>query len=136
MDGAEGGRLSGAEAREKVSVPFARRDLDMAGQDGAARAIKRWIESLEPGVLPLGRCAVRGGLVDDSAVTATVISVVEGEGLIEARVGVFFMEVVGGCSCGDDPAAENAYCELRLSIDRQTGEARLAPENGTDLFSI
>jgi hypothetical protein len=36
---------------------------------------------------------------------------------------VFFTEVVGGCSCGDEPFEQPVYCELGVTIDRQSGEA-------------
>ena len=114
----------------KVPVPFP----GGVDEDGLGAALKAWIEGLGPGLLPLERCAARGGLVDDSAVTATVIAASVTADRIEARVGVFFTEILGGCSCGDDPAVENAYCELQLRIDRRSGDARF--EKGTDLFSV
>ena len=43
-----------------------------------------------------------------------------------ARVGIFFNEVVGGCSCGDDPLSVNAYCQIQVSIDRASAEAEFA----------
>jgi hypothetical protein len=43
-----------------------------------------------------------------------------------ARVGIFFNEVVGGCSCGDDPLSVNAYCKIQVSIDRASAEAEFA----------
>ena len=47
----------------------------------------------------------------------------EAEDAIEARVGIFFREIVGGCSCGDDPLTAHSYCELRVSIELGTGKA-------------
>jgi hypothetical protein len=91
-----------------------------------ARALKNEIESLPPGSLPLERGIACGGRVDDSRITATFLrSRDEGES-IQADVGIFFEEVVGGCSCGDDPLAQNAYCELRVRIAKATGEAVFA----------
>ena len=48
------------------------------------------------------------------------------ERYIQAKVGVFFNEIIGGCSCGDDPLSENAYCELQVSIDKVTAEAEFS----------
>ena len=42
---------------------------------------------------------------------------------VQAKVGVFFSEIVGGCSCGDDPITVNAYCEILVSIDKKTAQA-------------
>jgi hypothetical protein len=41
------------------------------------------------------------------------------------HVGVFFREIVGGCSCGDEPFAADGYCEIELRIDKETAEARI-----------
>jgi hypothetical protein len=87
-----------------------------------ARELKREIEGLESGVLPLHRGTFQGGQVDDRDISATIVSVAERADVILARVGVFFNEVVGGCSCGDDPSSENAYCEIQVRIDKETGE--------------
>ena len=97
--------------------------LAYSGADSLAQALKRAIESLEPGTLPLAQATTQGGHVDDSQVSATILSVAETERSIEARAGVFFHEIVGGCSCGDPPVSENASCEIRVSIDKATGEA-------------
>jgi hypothetical protein len=93
---------------------------------GFAATLKREIEALDSGSLPLAAAAGQGRYVDDASITASVLRVDEAEGAIEAAVGVFFTAVVGSCGCGDEPYAENAYCELRVRIDRATGEAEFA----------
>ena len=85
--------------------------------------LKRAIESLDAGHLPLHRCVNQGGQVDASDMAVTVLDVSEVQHAIHARVGVFFTEVVGGCSCGDEPFEQPVYCELGVTIDRQSGEA-------------
>ena len=55
---------------------------------------------------------------------------VENPGRIDAEVGVFFTEVLAGCSCGDEPYAERGYCEVQVDIDKRTGRARLTPLDG------
>ena len=87
------------------------------------KALKRELEGLPPGTLPLDRGTTRGGFVDDSDISVTVIDIQQSELNIRSRVGVFFTEIIVGCSCGDDPFPENAYCELRVSIDRTTAKA-------------
>jgi len=46
---------------------------------------------------------------------------------IGVRIGCFFSEIVGGCSCGDDPVPAQAYCDLKIMIDKATGETEIAP---------
>lgn len=86
-------------------------------------ALKRAIEGLAAGSLPLGGVLGQGGLVDDSDISVTVIHTRENGQTLLAKVGVFFTEVVGGCSCGDDPFTQPAYCMLLVTIDRQTASA-------------
>jgi hypothetical protein len=88
-----------------------------------SQLIKGEIESLPPGALPLEKALTRGGRVEADGITATVISLAEGESWIRARIGIFFDEIVGGCSCGDEPFSHNVFCEMQVDVDRETGEA-------------
>lgn len=90
---------------------------------GLAATLQRALESLPPGSLPLHLGVAQGGVVDDTDMAVTVLRVGAAADRIDAEVGVFFTEIVGGCSCGDDPAPQHAYCRLHLSIDRSTGAA-------------
>jgi hypothetical protein len=97
------------------------------GTDGFAATLKRELLALGPGALPLHLGTTQGGIVDDSALDATVLAFEDEGERIGVRIGCFFTEVVGGCSCGDDPMPAHAYCELRVSIDKATGEAEIGP---------
>lgn len=88
-----------------------------------ASALKSDIRNLASGVLPLHEAVTRGGYVDDSNLEVTLLGSGDDGSAVEARVGVFFTEIVINCGCGDDPMEENAYCELRVSIDKRTAEA-------------
>ena len=81
-------------------------------------SLKSAIESLAADTLPLHTFTTQGGLVDDSNITASIMQIDEQENSIHARVGIFFTEIVGGCSCGDDPYSVNAYGELMAVIDK------------------
>jgi len=85
------------------------------------QTLKNDLEQLEPGVLPLARAVTQGGYVDDSHITAIVLHAEEDTQTIHARAGIFFTEIVINCGCGDDPMETNAYCELRIRIDKTTG---------------
>lgn len=89
-----------------------------------SQTLKNEIRKLEPGALPLEKGVSQGGHVDDSDLTTTVLHVVDDECAIYARVGIFFTEIVGSCGCGAEPMPQNAYCEMRISIDKATAESR------------
>ena len=84
-------------------------------------ALKSEIESLPSGSLPLEEAVTRCGIVDDNDISVTVINTSQNSTSIKATVGVFFTEIVAGCVCGEDPTAENAYCEILIDIDKITG---------------
>jgi hypothetical protein len=94
--------------------------------DAFAQSLKREVANLGKGVLPLDKGVAYGGTVDDSDLTVSVLHSRDDGTALEARVGVFFTEVIGGCSCGDDPTPLPAYCELRIRIDKATAEAAIA----------
>lgn len=85
-----------------------------------AAILKLKLQDLQPGALPLGQATTQGGYVDDSDISVTVLRTTENAQSVAADVGVFFTEMVGGCNCHDDPLAVNAYCELRVTIDKLT----------------
>jgi hypothetical protein len=105
-------------------MPSLRVILDDWESQRFAQALKHELEELQPGTLPLERATTQGGHVEGNSVSVTVLSVHERGPRIVARVGVFFEEVVGGCSCGDDPVSSTAYCEIEVSIAKGNGEAR------------
>jgi len=88
-----------------------------------ATTLQADILGLGAGVLPLQQAA-GGGSVDESDIGITILGCSDSATEIHANVGVFFAEVIAGCSCGDEPAASTAYCELRVSIDKADGQAR------------
>lgn len=94
-----------------------------------AQQLKAALEQLPPGTLPLAQATTQGGQVDDSDVSVTVLALRDDGDVIRARVMVFFSEIVGGCSCGDDPLAGTAQGELEVWIDKRSAEAgfRLIP---------
>jgi hypothetical protein len=61
--------------------------------------------------------------VDEENLAVSVFSVADAGERIEAKIGVFFSEIMVGCSCGDNPLPTHAYCEMRVCIDKQTAQA-------------
>ena len=88
-----------------------------------AQCLKRELMDLGKGGLPLAKGVAYGGTVDDSDLAVTVLRSRDEGPAIVAQVGVFFTEIIGGCSCGDEPAPSPAYCELRIRIDKATAAA-------------
>ncbi len=88
------------------------------------QTLKNEMQALDAACLPLSRGTGSGGRIDGSDLTITIISALEKGQTLQARVGVFFTEIVGGCSCGDEPFSQPAYCLLQVVIDRQTACAR------------
>ena len=93
------------------------------GRESFAQTLKAEVEGLSKGTLPLEKATTQGGYVDESNISATVFDFADKGNHVQAKVGVFFNEIVGGCSCGDDPIVVNAYCEILVSIDKKTAEA-------------
>lgn len=78
------------------------------------------------GALPLQQALAQSSAVADDDIGVMVIAASEDPRHIRVRVGIFFSGIVAGCSCADDPTpveAQNEYCEMLLTIDRQTAEA-------------
>lgn len=86
--------------------------------------LKRELEELPVGQLPLQQGLAVGSYVLDEKRGVLILSVVDGGDLIRARVGVLYSGVIAGCSCADDPTpveATNEYCELWLTLDKHSG---------------
>jgi len=106
------------------------KSLSSEGSEAFSETLKAELEGLASGVLPLQKGCSRGGVADDREIAVRVLDVQPGERFIRARVGVFFSEVVAGCSCGDDPLVESAYCEMEVAIDRESADAEFTVVSG------
>lgn len=65
----------------------------------------------------------QGGHIDEQMFSVMVLSTRETPDAIEARVGVFFREILAGCNCSEDPVGSEAYGELIVKICKQTARA-------------
>jgi len=97
--------------------------LNSWGTEQFKQVLKQEIEALGNDVLPLNQATCQGGLADDSNISALINSITETDTQLLIKVGVFFNEIIAGCNCGDDPASENTYCELLVSINKSSAEA-------------
>jgi hypothetical protein len=89
------------------------------GSDGFAAALQHVLRGLPEGCLPIR--GEHGGRIDPRDLTLALLTertVSLGDrALSEVRVGVFFTETVGGCSCGDEPFTVSGYQALTLILD-------------------
>ena len=90
--------------------------------DTFSQTLKYELEHLPSGSLPLEKGTAQGGMVDDSHITATILSFNENATAIQARAGIFFTEILINCGCGYDPMPINTYCEMQIIIDKTTAE--------------
>ena len=93
---------------------------------GFEQVIKAEIEALRQDVLPLREVVGAGNRVYDNDLGVALLDAVEEEGTIQARIGVFFAEVITCVSCGEGDPIDEAYCEMRVSIDKASAEAQFS----------
>jgi len=97
--------------------------LSAWGTPGFEAALKQEITQLSVGQLPLLQGLSTGNYVAAEPFTVTIISVAEMEKSIRVKAGIFYMGVIGGCSCADDPTPNseiNEYCVVQFDIDKAT----------------
>ncbi|TDY01027.1 glucosamine--fructose-6-phosphate aminotransferase [Thiohalophilus thiocyanatoxydans] len=97
--------------------------IEQRDPDALIRTLKRELESGGGANLPLDQGTSEGGYSDASDLQVTVLGIEQSEMTLQARIGVFFTEIVANCSCGDEPVHKPAYCRMQLSINRATGTA-------------
>lgn len=96
------------------------------GTAGFKETLKREIEQLEAGQLPLQQGLSFSSHVADSGFTVMILNVSEDPGFIHTKAGISYSGIIAGCSCADDPTPmneQNEYCEILLSINKGTAEA-------------
>lgn len=90
--------------------------------------LKKEIEQLDAGLLPLQQGLSAGNYVSGDKFSAMILGATEDENSIHARAGIFYNSIIGGCACADDPTPVselNEYCEVRLDIDKKTAETKI-----------
>lgn len=111
-------------------MPYLKRSLASFGSPGFEAALKEELAALGPDELGLQQALTAGSTARSEGIGIMILRQQETSRNIQLRAGVFFTSVLGGCACADDPTPENEdaqYCELEITIDRQTGQARLQP---------
>lgn len=90
------------------------------------QTIKAEIEALRQDVLPLHKVVGVGNRVYDHDLGVALLDAIEDEQTIQARVGIFFAEVISCVSCGEGDPIDEAYCEMQVIIDKASGAAQFS----------
>ena len=57
-----------------------------------------------------------------------ILHVSDDKDSIQAKTGIFYTGIIGGCHCADDPSPDNEhpeYCEIMFDINKKTAETVL-----------
>jgi hypothetical protein len=103
--------------------------LDAWGTPDFKDILKREIEQMDAGQLPLQQGLSTGSYAIDNNLNAMIIGVSEAAGFIRVTAGIFYSGIIAGCSCADDPTPvneESEYCVVLLEIDKLTAETTIA----------
>ncbi len=88
--------------------------------------LKSEISDLGINDLPIQDTVSPGAQVlDNSDIEIIVLNIGEDELSVQAKIGIMFLEVLGGYCCGDEePMVNNAYCEMNVIINKATCDAQ------------
>ena len=95
--------------------------LSAWGTPAFKETLKLELSGLNANQLPLQQGLSTGNYVSDAPFAVTVINVSEVENVIRITASIFYLGIIGGCSCTDDPTPAsdiNEYCEVQLDIDK------------------
>ncbi|WP_026289729.1 hypothetical protein [Thioalkalivibrio sulfidiphilus] len=110
-------------------MPRLNHSLEFLGTPRFETELKAEIAALGAAGLPLQAGLRTGSVALDDRLEVTILGVDEGPDTLRVRAGLFYTSIIAGCACADDPTPvdENAeYCQVRVEIDRQSGEARIS----------
>jgi len=91
--------------------------------------LKKEIEQIDAGQLPLQQGLSTGSYVIDGKFNVMIVGVSEVSGCIRVKAGIFYSAIIAGCSCADDPTPvneESEYCVVQLDINKQTADTTVA----------
>jgi len=102
--------------------------LRQASPANLAATLGTALRELSADALPAALCCDRGGVIQHPGWSIRVRDTRHHDGRVEARIELFFSEVVGGCSCHDDPTVHDEFRTLGLTVDCATGALAWALE--------
>jgi len=101
------------------------RALDAWGTAEFNNVLKQEIEQLPIEQLPLQQGLSISSYAIDNTLQAMIIHVSDDNGVIRAKVGLFYSGIIAGCSCADDPTpvdAQSEYCVVEFEINISTAD--------------
>ena len=94
------------------------------GTNSFNSTLKSELERLKSDILPIAQAIAEGNTLDDSDLGVIINEVSDDERHIYAKVGVFFAEIISCLTCsGGDGMCDEAYCEVRVTISKESGAA-------------
>lgn len=109
------------EHTETVQLPLS---VKAWNTENFVDVFKQEFSSLDPHSLPLQKALQNSSYVSGEAFSPMLLQSSSHAHSIDLKVGIFYTGIIAGCSCADDPSpmdTQNEYCEVLLTIDRQTG---------------
>lgn len=89
---------------------------------------KQEVATMNVTLLPLQQALTHSNFTDGSKRSVMIISATATTEAIHIKTGIFYVGMITGCSCADDPTplSEIAeYCEIQFDIDRVTAETTI-----------
>lgn len=103
--------------------------VDAWGQPDFETVLRQELQQLGIEQLPLQAGLTSSSYALPGNLDVMIISVSHSTSSIRVRAGIFYLGVIAGCSCADDPTPDNdinEYCEVLLDIDRRTAIATVS----------
>ena len=90
--------------------------------------LKAELEMLRSDVLPITHVIAEGNNLDESNLGVIINDISDDQQYIYAKAGIFFSEIISCITCsGGDGMCDEAYCEILVKIDKNSGSAEFAP---------
>ena len=105
------------------------KSLQVWGTPRFSAELKRELEQLGTGALPLQQGLALSSYVADEPYEAVILDVNESPTSLHARVGIFYSGIIAGCSCADDPTpleTQREHCVVQVVIDKATAVAAIS----------
>ena len=105
-----------------------REALNVLGTRDFKEVLRKEIEHLDAGLLPLQQGLAKSSQVGDGDFSVMILGIAQDAGVVHVTAGIFYSGIIAGCSCADDPTPVDElseYCEVLLEIDKATAEATI-----------
>lgn len=115
-----------------VRLPLA---LRAWGTTGFEDALKQEVAQLDTALLPLQQGLAGTSSVAELPLQVMILRVTDDARAIHVKTVIFYVGILSGCSCADDPTAvepQHEQCEVLFMLDKTTAEATATLVSETD----